>query len=204
VIFKRLLFLVLLLITFNVNAQDYELWGTLKVQGKLNDKWEIEVEGENRYNFNAQNIRYFHYDIGAFYSINKNFKTGLFYRDIFENKNDVVTRITVFHGDVTYSLSGFKIRTRLEYIVKYHDYENKFRLRIRPGYQTHLWKNFNPFIQDEIFLSDVDEFTRNRLNIGISIDVGKFQIQPGYLLESNQGDLWENRNVLWINTKIKL
>ena len=95
----------------------------------------------------------------------------------------------------------FKVRTRLEYIIKYHQYENKFRLRIRPGYQTNLWKNFNPFIQDEIFLSDTDEFTRNRLNIGVTINISKFQIQPGYLLESNYNGV--NRNIFWINTKIK-
>ena len=102
-----------------------------------------------------------------------------------------------------FKYSDFKFRTRLEYIVKYGDYENKFRLRIRPSYQMSIWKNFNPFIQDEIFLSDIDEFSRNRLNIGISINIWKFVLQPGYLLESNHKDLWTNRNILWINTKIK-
>jgi len=192
-----------MLITLGANAQDPEIWGTFKISGKLNDKWTVEVEGEDRYNFDANQSRYFHYDIGALYSINKSFKVGLFYRNIFETKGDVVTKIALPHADVNFSNSGFKFRTRLEYIMKYGDYENKFRLRLRPGYQTHFWKNFNPFIQDEIFLSDVDEFSRNRLNIGISIKVGNFTLQPGYLLESNHKDLWANKNILWINTKIK-
>ena len=199
--FKYFFLLIFLFIAIDANAQDYEIWGTLKVHGQINDKWAIEAEGENRYNFNTGNIRYLHYDVGALYSINKSFKVGLFYRDIFETENDVITRITIFHGDVVYSISRFKVRTRLEYIIKYHQYENKFRLRIRPGYQTNLWKNFNPFIQDEIFLSDIDEFTRNRLNIGVTINISKFQIQPGYLLESNYNGV--NRNIFWINTKIK-
>ena len=192
-----------MLITLGATAQDYEIWGTLKVSGSFNDKWGVEVEGEDRYNFDAGNIRYFHYDVGATYKINKSFKVGLYYRDIFETKNDEISKVTVPHGDVTYNLSGFKIRTRLEYIIKYHDIENKFRLRIRPGYQTKFWKNCNPFIKDEIFLTSVDELARNRLNIGITIKTGKFSIQPGYLLESNHKDLWANKNILWINTKIK-
>ena len=201
---KRLLLaLILVISSIYVYAQDYEIWGTFKVGGPLNDKWRIEVEGEDRYNFDAGNIRYFHYDIGALYLINKHFRVGLFYRDIFETKNDVISRVTVPHADVVYNNSGFKLRTRLEYIVKYHDIENKFRLRIRPGYQTKFWKNFNPFIQDEIFLTNVDELARNRLNIGVSIKVGKFTFQPGYLLESNHKDLWANKNILWVNTKLK-
>ena len=192
-----------MLITLGVSAQDYEIWGTLKVGGKLNDKWTIEAEGEHRYNFDANQSRYFHYDIGALYSINKSFKVGLFYRDIFETKGDVISRVTVPHGDVIFSKSGFKFRTRLEYIKKYGDYENKFRLRLRPGYQTKFWKNCNPFIQDEMFLTNIDELARNRLNLGISIKAGNFTFQPGYLLESNHKDLWANKNILWINTKIK-
>lgn len=200
-IFNRLLILALLLTSLGMNAQDYEIWGTLKISGELNDKWSIEVEGEDRYNFDAENIRYFHYDVGALYSINKFFKAGLFYRDIFIRENDIISRVTVPHGDIIFSNSGFKVRTRLEFIVKYQEYENKFRLRIRPGYQTKFWKNFNPFIQDEIFLTNINEFARNRLNIGMTIKTGNFQIQPGYLLEANHGDLW--RNILWLNTKIK-
>jgi len=193
-----------MLIASEVKAQDYEIWATLKVGVKLNDKWRIEAEGEDRYNLDAGNIRYFHHELGFLYLINDKFRVGLFYRDIYENKNDIITRVLAPHADVIYNNSGFKFRTRLEYIVKYEDYENKFRLRIRPGYQTSFWKNFNPFIQDEIFLTDVDELAKNRLNIGISIKLWKFVFQPGYLLETSHKDLWTNRNILWINTKIKL
>ena len=56
---KRLLLaLILVISSIYVYAQDYEIWGTFKVGGPLNDKWRIEVEGEDRYNFDAGNIRY--------------------------------------------------------------------------------------------------------------------------------------------------
>ena len=200
---KLILILLLLLFTWHLQAQDYEIWGTIKTVGKLNTKWTITAELEDRYNIEAGNIRYFHYDVGALYSINKKIKVGLFYRDIFENKEDVITRVTVPHADIAYSHSGIKLRTRLEYIVKYHDIENKFRLRIRPGYQTSIWDNFNPFIQNELFLTDIDYLARNRFNVGVTIKIGKVKIQPGYLLESNHKDLWTSRNILWINTKVK-
>ena len=201
---RKLLLFLMITLSSAAFAQDYEIWGTIKLSGNLTDRLEIEVEGEDRYNFDAGNIRYFHYDIGFLYSINKSFKAGFFYRDIFETKDNVISRVTVPHGDVIFSNSGFKFRTRLEYIVKYQDYENKFRLRLRPEYQTKFWNNFNPFIKDEIFLTDIDYLVRNRLNAGITIKMGKFKIQPGYLLESNHKDLWKNRNILWVNMKIQI
>ena len=42
---KLLLILAFILFGTIVNAQEYEIWGTFKIAGKLNDKWKIEMEG---------------------------------------------------------------------------------------------------------------------------------------------------------------
>ena len=201
---KLQLLLFLIFATVLTNAQDYETWGTFKVSGTINNKWVAEAESEARYNFDDGQVRYFHYDFGALYKISEYFNVGLFYRSLYESKDGVESKISLPHGDVRFKYSNFNLRTRLEYINKYGNYEDKFRLRIRPGYQMDIWRNFNPFIQNEIFLTEIDYLTRNRFNVGVSINVGKFVIQPGYMLESNHKDLWTNRNILWVNTKMKI
>ena len=200
---KLLLILAFILFGTIVNAQEYEIWGTFKIAGKLNDKWKVEMEGEDRYNFTEYEIRYFHFDIGAIYSLGERFGVGLFYRDIFGHKGDDYIKSTVPHLDFFYSApSGFKIRMRHEYIIIYDNF-NSYRFRLRPGFQTKWFKNFNPFIQDELFIAEVDDLSRNRLNMGVTIKLGKFYIQPGYLLESNHKSDWSHRNILWVNTKVK-
>ena len=203
---KLLILLGFILFATIANAQtNYEVWGTLNASGTLDKKEKIKfiIEGEDRYSHKTNHLKYFHYDVGLAYKFSKKITLGGFYREIYVNTEDSSMRITQPHIDFFYKEPiGFKLRTRVEYQI-FHDLDNQFRLRIRPAWQFKFWDNFNPFIQSEVFFSQKYVLTRNRLSIGSTIEFGKIAIQPSWTFESNNKDIWTNRNIIWINTKFK-
>ena len=202
---KILLIFTLFLFSIVSYAQDNQIWSTINLSGTINNSnFKILAEGEDRYSDASHNIKYFHYDLGILYKISSKFSIGGYYREIYENGIEFSIRIAQPHLDGFYKAeSGFKFRTRIEYQI-YKNVENQFRFRFRPAWQFKFWKNYNPFIQSEIFISQKYDLTRNRLTIGNTINIGKnIQIQPNYTLESNNKNIWQNRDILWINTKLK-
>ena len=198
---KKLLLLFLLLLpilTFGQNEQ----WTTLNIAGKLDKKWSIAMEGEQRYSWEKDYIRYFHYDAGLVRTVNSHLKIGLFFREIYEIKNKVRVIEHRPHVDafVTHG-KHWKWRVRLEYQAKEFD-EDLFRFRIRPTYELNKFKQADPFIQTELNFTKYG-FTRNRFNTGLTFHWGKFITQPAFLLESlNRGDHWKHVSAIWINNKI--
>ena len=199
-----LLLFFFFVISIATKAQsNYEIWTTFNASGNLSNKFKIALEGEDRYSHKTNNIKYFHYDIGLSYKMSDKFSVGMFYREIYINSEDFSTRLPQPHVDIFYKEPiGFKLRTRVEYQM-FKELEHQFRLRLRPGWQFKFWKNYNPFIQSEIFISQKYTLTRNRFSTGITMKFGKIQIQPNYTLESNNKVIWSNRNIAWINTKFK-
>lgn len=205
---KLLLIICLIMLSIIVKAQsDYKIWTTFNVSGNLSDKFKLVLEGEDRYSHKTYNIKYFHYDIGLIYKISNKFSAGTFYREIYINIKDFSTRLSQPHVDFFWKeFIGFKFRTRLEYQMFHNsniDLENQFRLRLRPGWQFSFWKNYNPYVQSEMFISEKYLLTRNRFSVGITIKYSKIQIQPNYTLEHNNKNYWSNRDIFWINTKFK-
>ena len=200
-----------LLLPTSLFSQTYESWNTINVSGKLSKNTTLLVEGEQRYNFTESRVRYFHYDIGYCVKLNQKNKLGLYVRDIYEMKKNY--RIHEFrpHLDYFYESGNWKIRTRAEYQIK-EIYGNNWRFRIRPLYQSDLFRNINPYFSTEFNFTEKG-ITRNRTNIGLTIKSGDIEIQPGYLIESNGAyslrnfkhlSNWSYRNSLWINFKVKL
>ena len=190
-----------ILLLFPLLSKSQENWTTLNISGKLNNTWSIAIEGEQRYSHEMSKVRYFHFDVGAVKKISNRWRLGLFYREIYEIKNGI--RVTEFrpHINAFYSDNKhWKIRTRLEYQFKEIS-PDVLRFRIRPTYEFHIFKNFDPYIQNEFNFTKVG-FTRNRFNAGITINYHYWQIQPGYILESLNKNPWNHINVLWINTKL--
>ena len=109
---KKILILLLLPI-FAFGQQ--EQWTTLNITGKLNNNWSIAMEGEQRYSWEKDYIRYLHYDAGLIRTINKNLKLGLFYREIYEIKKDVRVLEIRPHADafITHG-KHWKWRVRME------------------------------------------------------------------------------------------
>ena len=193
-----------IVLSITVKGQsNYEIWTTFNVSGNISDKFKIALEGEDRYSHKTDNIKYFHYDMGLIYKISDKFSAGLFYREIYANNKEFSIRLPQPHVDVFYKEPiGFKFRTRVEYQM-FKELDHQFRLRLRPGFQFKFWKNYNPFIQSEVFISQKYTLTRNRFSTGITMKFGKIEIQPNYTLESNNKEIWSNRNIVWINTKFK-
>ena len=102
-----------------------------------------------------------------------------------------------------------KIRLRNEYRIKEVN-DNVFRYRLRYSYSLKLFDNYNPFVQNEIFLSE-NSFVRNRINLGLNIKFKKtpFVFKPSYILESNrkvsgENITWSQKNVFVLALSIKI
>jgi hypothetical protein len=193
--------IILLLFPIFVFGQQ-EQWTTLNINGKLNKKWSVAMEGEQRYSWQNSYVRYFHYDVGLIRTINEHLKVGLFIREIYEIKKGqrVIEHRPHTDAFITHG-KHWKWRVRLEYQEKEID-EDLWRFRIRPTYELNKLKQADPFIQTEFNFTKYG-FTRNRFNTGLTFHWGKITIQPAFLLESiNRGDYWTHTTAVWINNKI--
>lgn len=200
---KKLLLLVLIPISHRVFCQTIESWNTINISGDLGPKSFIAGEGEQRYNMIENYVRYFHYDVGYFIKVSPRSKIGICYRDIYEMKKNYRIHEARPHVDYFYESGHWKVRTRLEYQFK-EIYQDGWRARIRPLYQSGIFKNFNPYASTEVNLT-IKGITRSRSNLGITIKYRKFEIQPGYILEINNPLASTTYvNSLWINFKVKV
>lgn len=199
---KKLLIFLFLLPTLSFGQVVEEQWTTLNIHGKLSKTWAVAMEGEQRYSWEKDYIRYFHYDAGLIKTFNSHLKVGLFYREIYEIKSDkrVIEHRPHVDAFVTHG-KHWKWRVRLEYQEKEFE-EDLFRFRVRPTYELNKLKQGDPFIQTELNFTKYG-FTRNRFNAGLTFKWEKLTIQPAFLLESlNKGDNWKHVSAIWINNKI--
>ena len=200
---KKLLVLFILILSFQLNAQSpFENWSTLNIKGKINSKLTIAIEGEQRYNYPNNNVRYFHTDLGLVYKVNKKLSIGCYYRELYELKSEGRVMEVRPHLDFFYKFNDeWKVRVRNEYQIKEFA-EDLYRFRLRPTYKYKLNNTFSPFVQTEGFFVGT-KLVRNRFNPGVAIKIGKMVIEQGYMLESNNKTEWSHIHIFWINTKIK-
>ena len=181
----------------------------MDIQGEIFDDIEVKLEYRNKYDNSARESKQGRIDLGFAYKLKK-LKIGLYYREIYNLKNDL--RVSEFrpHLDITYKLNdNMKIRYRNEFRIKELD-DNVFRHRLRYSYSLKIFDNYNPFIQNEIFFTE-NKFIRNRINLGLSIKFKKtpFNFKPSYILESNrkvsgENISWSQKNVFVLAVSIKL
>ena len=197
------IFLINFLMEGLTTAQSpFENWSTLNIKGKINPKWTLAIEGEQRFNHPTHSVRYFHTDLGVVYKVNDDLSIGGYYRELYELKGESRVRETRPHLDLFYKFHNrWKVRVRNEYQIKECD-DNLFRFRLRPSYTYKINETFSPFIQTEGFFVGT-KLVRNRFNPGLAIKLGKMVIEPGYMLESNNKGTWSHIHIFWLNTKIK-
>lgn len=200
---KLLLYIALIFSPLIAKSQNFENWSTINISGDIDDRFKIYVEGEQRYNHHNKQIRYFHYDIGVKYKINKNTSIGGYYRELYEIKNNERVLEIRPHIDLFHEINdNFKLRIRSEYQIKEKS-ENVFRYRIRPTYIKMFNDNIGVLLQTEPFFVGFD-LVRNRFNPSLCFTIKKLTIEPGYMLESNnKNNNWSHIHIMWINTKIK-
>ena len=114
---KRILALLLLMPIFSFAQQ--EQWTTFNLSGKLDRKWSVTAEGEQRYSWQNNYTRYFHYDAGLIRSVDNHLKVGLFYRELYEIKRGtrVIEKRPHVDAFITHG-KHWKWRMRLEYQMK--------------------------------------------------------------------------------------
>ena len=209
VIRKLLLVFFLLFLFVDVKSQtNFENWSVLDVAGKVKKNIELKFEYKNKYSHEDSQLRSSHVDFGVSYKINE-LTIGVFYREIYQIKKE--SRVSEFrpHLDFSYKFNdNLKLRLRNEYRIKELS-DNAFRFRLRSSYSLNIWDNFNPFFQNEIFISK-KQLVRDRVSLGINIKINNtpFKIKPSYLLEANrkssENDVdWSYRNVLLIAFNIR-
>lgn len=201
----------LLMLPLTLFSQQSESWNTINVCSDLTKNSWLVTEAEQRFNVTNNYVRYFHYDFGYLTKINKKTKVGIYYREVYEMKNGYRIQESRPHLDLFYDTKSWKHRVRLEYQIR-ERLEDMSRFRYRPTYAPTLFKNFNPYVGNEILISKYG-FTRNRLNVGLTYKVGHVEIQPSYMLESVGGyklipmklsQPWTHKNIIWINLKFKI
>ena len=210
-IYFRYIVFIILFSSFNdLRSQSvFQTWPTIDIQGDIFDDIEVKLEYRNKYDHSSKESKQGRIDLGIAYKMKK-LKVGIYYREIYNLKNEVRVFEHRPHLDFTYKLnSNMKIRLRNEYRMKESE-KNVFRYRLRYAYSLKLFKNYNPFIQNEIFLSE-NKFVRNRVIAGISIDFDKtpFVLKPSYILESNRkvsGSeiTWSGKNIFVLSLSIKI
>lgn len=187
----------------------FQTWPTVDLQGDVFDNIEVKFEYRNKYDNSTNESKQARIDLGVAYKLNK-FKIGIYYRDIYEIKKENRVSEIRPHLDITYKLNdNMKIRLRNEYRIKELN-NNIFRYRLRYSYSLKLFDNYNPFIQNEIFLSE-SQFIRNRINFGLNIKFKKtpFSFRPIYILESNRkvsskNIIWSQKNIFVLALSIKI
>ena len=105
-------FLILLIISVkDLKSQSvFQTWPTIDVQGDVFDDIEIKFEYRNKYDNTSKESKQGSIDLGFAYKLKK-LKIGLYYREIYNLKND--QRVSEFrpHLDITYKLNeNMKIR----------------------------------------------------------------------------------------------
>jgi hypothetical protein len=205
---------MLLLLAAKVYAYDdgdFQLWNTENQELKISKESRITLEEEFRWDNDASEFYYQHYDAGFSYTLNKHFDFGLNYRQVYEKKKGKFKEEnrSYLNATLKYEFYGFKLddRNRLEY--RHFDYQadswryrNKFTVKFP-------WKftkfEIQPYLADEIFLDFQNKaFSRNRFYSGLSMNLTKnLKAEIYYLLQSSRsGNNWIDANVL--GTKLKL
>ncbi|MCF6350999.1 MAG: DUF2490 domain-containing protein [Flavobacteriaceae bacterium] len=178
---------------FSQNNTDFSAWFAAELNYKLDKKWTFTVQEQLRLKENVSAIDTYFTQIGATYSISKNFDIAAAYRYIKENDNkgaiqgyDDFNRIQF---DVIYGhrMDRFSLKYRLRYQMKNElglseadgdDPNNQTRFKASVGYNIRRWK-LDPKISAEIFnrsgsaVNSKNDFSKYRLTFGTSYNTKK-------------------------------
>ena len=174
------------------DLNDWESWNSIGIKYKLNKKWAFELEQNLRLKENISEIDKYFTQLGAQYSITKQFKVGAAARYI--SKNDNTGNIQGyedyfrFHLEASYKhkAQDFTFGYRLRYQNKNElgvgasegDYANQhIRFKASVGYNIKNWK-LDPEVSAEIFNhfeeGEENGFDRYRITVGSEYNMKKY------------------------------
>ena len=201
----RIIIFFLFLSTNLFSQSRFQTWPTISLKGEVIDNLDVKFKYRNKYDHKESSSVTSWFNMGLEYKLNKS-SFGIYYRELHRIKSSEKRP----HLDITYQLNdNMKIRLRNEYRIKEIN-DNVFRYRLRYSYSLKLFDNYNPFVQNEIFLSE-NSFIRNRINLGLNIKFEKtpFVFKPSYILESNRNGsgeniTWSKKNIFVLALSIKI
>ena len=196
--------LLCLSIPFLLIADQLDLWQAAKISKPLNDIYTLSMEGDFR-SFNlAEQLKYYHGDIGISFQVLSNFKLSVNFREVFEWKGFWKQEHRP-HGTVSTKMQfgslGVSARSRFEYRMKQDKdpaIRNRNLVSIKSGKEFTPLK-LVPYIADEIFYDmEESELNRNRFYVGMEIKCISFVKTVIYFLQQKdlKNEAWEPTNVV--------
>jgi hypothetical protein len=200
---------------------DFQFWNTESIEGKITEKVGAYMETEFRFGDDASEFYYQHAHLEIPIEVYDWLEIAPAYRQVWElftksedeeGQEDWFAEarpnlnVTLKHKWNDWKLSS---RNRFEYRFFEIDKEDLFRYRnkftLKSPWKWTSW-NINPFIADEIFIDEVDGFNRNRLQIGVGMNIIEHVDGAIYYLwqTSEKGEEWIDFNVIGLQFKIKL
>ncbi len=196
--------LLCLSMPFLLIADQLDLWQAAKISKPLNDIYTLSMEGDFR-SFNlAEQLKYYHGDIGISFQVLSNFMLSVNFREVFEWKG-VWKQEHRPHGTVSTKMQfgslGISARSRFEYRMKQ---DKDPVIRNRDLVSIKFGKEFTPlklvpYIADEIFYDmEESELNRNRFYVGMEIKCISFVKTVIYFLQQKdlKNEAWEPTNVV--------
>ncbi len=196
--------LLCLSMPFLLIADQLDLWQAAKISKPLNDIYTLSMEGDFR-SFNlAEQLKYYHGDIGISFQVLSNFMLSVNFREVFEWKG-VWKQEHRPHGTVSTKMQfgslGISARSRFEYRMKQDKdpvIRNRNLVSIKFGKEFTPLK-LVPYIADEIFYDmEESELNRNRFYVGMEIKCISFVKTVIYFLQQKdlKNEAWEPTNVV--------
>jgi hypothetical protein len=175
-----------------IEIQDFETWGKIGINVKLNKNWSFGLEEQLRLKTNSSVVDAYFTELNAKYKMKSNFEVGGGLRYIRDNDNE--GKIQGYENHLRYNLDlsykhlieRLKLRYRMRFQSKNElgvtknegDYPNNhFRLKLGGEYNIKKWK-FDPKVSFELF-HHMEEGKDNgldklRTTIGTSYDLKKY------------------------------
>ena len=189
---------------------DFQFFHDDVIEGKINDQWKASAETEFWVGDSASKLYKEENLFLIGYKVNDWLDLAGGYRQVFElwTKVDAQAWSTeyrpTFDGTLKYKWEGWELADRNRFEYKMFDREDKEdafsyrnRVMVKSPWKWTDW-HINPYISNEVFIQEHDDFVRNRMDVGVSFDILQHVSAAIFYRwqRDKKGDDWLDRNIL--------
>jgi len=187
--------------------QDFGTWLSAEVNHKITSRWQLSLAGQVRLNRNLETVDLCFTQIGAQFTVARNFKAAVNYRLIQKNELDYWSTRHGFFADLAWKKKwkpiSLTVRGRLQGRVEDQFIEENgfspnwfFRTKFSLSYDTE--RRWTPFVSQETFLllrSSEEPYrngdvTRFRYDAGIEYEIDRRNsLSVSYMLQHNRSPI---------------
>lgn len=200
---KVVLFFVMCVTALAASAQsdDFGIWTSLEIQKKIDKKWSVSVEGENRMQDNLNSVDRWTIGVSGAYKPLKWLKIDVGYKFIrYKNLEETKAKVTKYADEAETEIENIKIRTSEPYWNSRHrvfvslTLQKKFgniEMSLREQWQyNHRLSTTTTRKGTKYMLDDWDEET-------ISIETDSVSSKNSHLLRSRLQAQYDKKGVAW-------